>query len=153
MIFTANTTTGGWLDKKTLKTGDVLKLVSEAIEVPSNQGGMQIVAKCRVRGQAGEPTNISINKPSKNALISAFGDDSVNWTEKHLTVHVEKTIIAGKRGLACYLIPDGYEVTEDDGGYVVVTKIGAKTNVVTKEKDEDTIEYPDEKIDPNDIPF
>lgn len=144
MKFTANTTTGNWLDKKTLKTGDQIKLVSEAKEVPNQQGGMQIVGKCKVKGQTGE-TNISINKPSKNALIEAFGDDSVNWIDKLLTTHIEKTMIAGKRGIALYLVPDGYQVTEDEGGYLVITKPNSKTTTV---QEEDV-----EEIDPGDIPF
>lgn len=143
MKFTANTTTGNWLDKKTLKTGDIIKLISEAKELPSQQGGMQIVAKCKVKGQTGE-SNISINKPSKNALIDAFGDDSINWVDQLLTAHIEKTMIAGKRGIALYLVPDGYQVTEDEGGYLVITKPNSKTTTVSKEEDE---------IDPDDIPF
>lgn len=152
MKFTANTTTGSWLDKKTLKTGDIIKLVSEAIEVPSQQGGMQIVAKCRVKGVTGDATNISINKPTKNALIDAFGDDSVNWVDKLLTVHIEKTMIAGKRGIAAYLVPEGYEVGEDEGGYLVITNPNKKVTTV-KTDDLDTITYPEEEINVEDIPF
>jgi len=147
MKFTINTTTGNWLDKKTLKTGDLIKLTTEAKEVPSQQGGMQVVAKCKVKGQQGE-SNISINKPSKNALIVAFGDDSTNWIDKPLTVSIEKTIIAGKRGIAAYLIPEGFEVTEDEGGYVVVSKIGGQASVPLN-----GVEYPEEEINPDDIPF
>ena len=147
MKFTINTTTGNWLDKKTLKTGDLIKLTTEAKEVPSQQGGMQVVAKCKVKGQQGE-SNISINKPSKNALIVAFGDDSTNWIDKPLTVSIEKTIIAGKRGIAAYLIPEGFEVTEDEGGYVVVSKIGGQASVPLN-----GVEYPEEEINPDDVPF
>src|ERR1035437_6543805 len=99
MKFTINTTNGSWLDKKTLKTGDVIKLTTEAKEVPNQQGGNQVVAKCKVKGVQGDDLNISINKPSKNALIVAFGEDSSNWIDKPLTTSVEKTIIAGKRGI------------------------------------------------------
>lgn len=152
MKFTMNTTTGGWLDKKTVKNGDIIKLINEAVEIPNQQGGMQIVAKCKVKGQTGEPTNISINKPSKNALISAFGDDSINWVDKLLTAQIEKTLIAGKRGLALYLLPEGYEVAEDEGGYlVIINPKTEKTTVVKKEVD--TIEYPEDTIRPEDIPF
>lgn len=147
MKFTINTTTGNWLDKKTLKTGDVIKLITEAKEVPNSKGeGMQVVAKCKVKGQTGE-SNLSINKPSKNALIIAFGEDSTNWIDKPLNTSIEKTIIAGKRGIAVYLIPEGFEVTEDEGGYVVVSKIGGQGPVHTE------VEYPEEDINPNDIPF
>jgi len=149
MKFTINTTTGNWLDKKTLKTGDLIKLTTEATEIPNSKGeGMQVVAKCKVKGLTGDDANISINKPSKNALIVAFGEDSTNWIGKPLTVHTEKTVIAGKRGIAVYLIPEGFEVTEDEAGYVVVSKIGVKGPVPLN-----GVEYPEEEINPEDIPF
>lgn len=148
MKFTQNTMTGSWLDKKTLKTGDILKLVSEAKEIPSQQGGMQIVAKCKVKGQTGEPTNISINKPSKNALIEAYGDDSINWVDKPLGVHIEKTMIAGKRGIAMYLVPEGYQVAEDDAAYLVIVKLGQQVEKTAMKSIAE-----DEQINPEDIPF
>lgn len=125
MKFTKDSGVGGaWIDKKTLKTGDLIKLVSEAQEVPNQQGGKQIVAKARIKGQTEEAKNLSINKPSKNALIEAFGEDSKNWVNQLLTANVEKTLISGKRGVALYLIPEGFELGEDSGGYVVIKKIG-----------------------------
>lgn len=133
---------GKWFDKKILKTGDQAKLKSEATEEPSQMGGMQWVAKMAVKGHT-EAANVAINKPSKNALIDAFGEETTGWVDKLLTLHVEKTIVSGKRGLALYLIPEGFEVTEDKGGYVVVNRIGAKP-----ESTDDV-----QEIDPDDIPF
>ena len=148
MKFTINATTGNWLDKKTLKTGDIVKLTTEAAEIPNSKGeGMQVVAKCKVKGRADEPANLAINKPSKNALIMAFGEDSKDWMDKPLTVTVEKTVIAGKRGTAAYLVPEGFEVTEDSEGYIVITKVGVQGPVHTE------VEYPEEEIKPEDIPF
>jgi len=147
MKFTINTTNGSWLDKKTIKTGDVLKLTSEAKEVPNQQGGTQVVAKCKVKGLKGDDSNISINKPSKNALISAFGEDSVEWIDKPLTVHTEKTVIAGKRGIALYLVPESFNLSEDAEGYIVISKAGVQGAVHTE------VDYPEEYINPDDIPF
>lgn len=130
---------GKWIDKKSLKTGDKVKIKSEATEQPSQQGGMQLVAKLLVQGQT-EALNVAINKPSKNALIVAFGDETSNWIDKTLTAHVETAIVSGKRGIALYLLPEGFEVKEDAGGYLVVSKVG----------EVDT--YP-ESINPEDIPF
>ena len=118
--FTKSVGGGSWVDKKVLRVGDIAKIVSEAQEQDNNQGGKQIVAKLRIKGDDGEAKNVAINTPTKNALIEAFGDESASWMNKLLTVHVEKTIIAGKRGIALYLVPEGYEVTEDAGGYVVI---------------------------------
>ena len=134
---------GAWLDKKNLKDGDVIKLVSEAKE-EEGQNGPQIVAKCLVKGGEKEPKNVGINKPSKNGLIEAFGEDSTSWMEKKLTVKVEKTVVGGKRGIALYLVPEGFEVTEDDGGYVVVKRIGEGGK---------PLDQSSEDPNPDDIPF
>lgn len=133
---------GKWIDKKSLKTGDKAKIKSEATEQPSQQGGTQLVAKMLVQGQT-EALNVAINKPSKNALIRAFGNDTNGWIDKTLTVQVETAIVSGKRGIAMYLIPEGYEMKEDSGGYLVIGKIGAKA----------TDDYPANEINPDDIPF
>lgn len=114
--------TGAWLDKSTLESGTKLTLVTEAIE-QEGQNGTQIVAKAKVEGQS-ESRNVAINNPSKNALIDAFGPDSINWVDKPLSTHVEKTVVGGKRGYALYLIPEGFELGEDSEGYVVISKAG-----------------------------
>lgn len=116
---------GKWIDKKVLKTGDVAKIKTEATEQASQQDGKtQWVCKLHVKGQS-EPLNFAINSQSKNALIDAFGADTNDWIDKVLTLEIEKTLIAGKRGLAAYLIPEGFEMTEDSGGYIVITRKGA----------------------------
>lgn len=139
----SKSTGGSWLDKKTLQTGDIAKLVSEADYV-EGQNGQQLVAQCRIKGDDGEAKNVAINSPTKNAFIEAFGDDTALWMNKHLTVHVEKTMIAGKRGVAMYLVPEGYEVTEDAGGYLVIARQGAAVGAAPAPKD---------SINPEDIPF
>lgn len=137
-------TGGAWLDKSAVKSGDELKLVTEAAEVES-QHGTQLVAKCKLRG-ATETVNVAINTPSKNALIDAFGDDTINWTDQILTIATEKVVIGGRRLTSMYLIPVGYSLNEDDGGYLVITKEGGKSST-----SEDTRTVPD--ITPEDIPF
>ena len=139
---------GGWLDKKELKDGDILKLVSEAKE-QEGQKGKQIVAKCRIKGQDNESKNVAINKPSKNALIDAFGKDSKDWVNKLLTVTVEKTIVSGKRGIALYLAPEGFELTENDDGYVIIVNKSQKD----AKEEVPTIEADEQEIDPDSIPF
>src|SRR5205085_1264392 len=99
---------GAWLDKKELKGGEIVKLVTEAIE-EEGQNGAQIVTKVRVKGDTGDAKKLAINGPTKNALIDAFGKDSKYWCGPLLTVHIEKTVIGGKRGIALYLVPEGFE--------------------------------------------
>ena len=121
-------TGGAWIKKEELRNGDVLKLVSEAGEV-EGANGTQLVAKCRIKGQAGDAMNMAINSASRNALIDAFGDDTKNWVDKHLTVEVEKGIFAGKRGIALYLVPEGFSVETDSAGYVVITRDAQDTDL------------------------
>ena|SRR3990167_544643 len=138
---------GKWLNKKVVKTGDIAKIKTEATEEPSPLGGTQLVARLHVKDQA-EPANIAINKPSKNALIDAFGDDTANWIDKLLTLHVETAIISGKRGVAMYLVPEGFEVKEDSGGYLVVTRKG-ETNLERPR----VLGNPEDEVNSDDIPF
>lgn len=137
----SSSVSGKWFDKKVLKTGDLAKLKSEATEEPSQMGGTQWVAKLAVKGHP-EAANIAINKPSKNALIEAFGEETKDWIDKLLTVHVETAIVSGKRGVALYLVPEGFEVKEDSGGYLVVVRKGVEP-----------VEYPTDDIDPDLVPF
>jgi len=113
--------TGAWLDKSTLENGQILTLVTEAIE-QEGQSGSQIVAKAKIEGQDGEARNVAINGASKNGLIDAFGADSLNWMNKPLTVNVERTTIGGKRAYVLYLIPEGFEMVEDSEGYVAIKR-------------------------------
>lgn len=144
---------GNWIKKEELINGSKAVLVSEAMPSESNffnkdgSSQMQDVAKIKIEGQA-EISNVKINKPTLNALIEAFGEESENWVDKILTVHTEKMIVAGKRVTALYLIPEGMELGEDEGGYLVITKI--------KENEENAGEIPiveDEDIKVKDIPF
>lgn len=139
---------GSWVDKKTLRNGDLIKIITEATELPSQQGGTQLVAKVRIKGSPDGAQNLAINSPTKNALIEAFGDDTADWVDKVLTVHVEKTIIAGKRGIALYLVPEGFEVTEDENNYVVIAPAGSREPVSGRATDAEESE-----INPDDIPF
>lgn len=141
---------GAWIKKDELRNGDVLKLVSEAAEV-EGANGVQLVAKCRIKGLQGDALNLAINSASRNALIEAFGDDSKDWIDKPLTVEVEKGIFAGKRGIAMYLVPAGFSVETDGSGYVIITRDGAtptKSEPVIQ-TDEDTRDVPDEAYDEN----
>lgn len=131
-------TASGWVDKKTLRTGDIAKIVTEAQE-EEGQNGMQVVAKLRIKGDTNEPKKVAFNPQTRNALIDAFGDDSKDWMDRVLTVHIEKTLIGGKRGIAVYLLPTGYVVSEDAGGYLVILpeNEAQKTKQVANNPDQD----------------
>jgi hypothetical protein len=151
-----NTTTGSWLDKKLLSNGDMLRIVSEA-KIETGQNGDQLVAKVRVKGKVTEAANFAINKPSRKAIVEAYGDDTMAWVDKVFTVNIEKTMVAGKRGIAAYLVPPGYELAEDSGGFLVVQKIGSAPSAVSEDDfaDIQTIQTGDVEgqINPEDLPF
>lgn len=136
-------TSGSWVKAADIKAGTRVRLTTETVPHESEYQGKPIkqnIAKARFEGDT-EDKNVNINRPSINGLIDAFGTESTDWIGKVLTAHTEKMVIAGKRVTALYLVPEGYEVAEDEGGYLVVQKIGgAKTTS-------------SEEVDPADIPF
>ena len=140
---------GNWLKGKELRDGVRAKLVSETNPLESTFEGkvrIQDVAKIRIEGDE-NVYNIAINRTTMNALIKAFGDDSKNWVNQYLTVKLDKTTIAGRRVVIVYLIPEGFELTEDEGGYVVIAKIGGEKSPA----DAPEVPYPEEEQE--NIPF
>lgn len=148
---------GEWLDKKTLRSGDKAKLLTEATEIEREYDGeksTQLIAKIKIKGQEGEK-NVAINTPTKSALIDAFGYDTKDWVGKILTVEVERGIFGGKRGIALYLIPDGFSLGEDQNGYVLISKKEIKNDegeatpeeIAKREREENN------EASPDDIPF
>lgn len=139
-IYKKKTGTGGkWVDKSELKNGQRAKIVSET-EPIEGQYGTQDVAKVRFEGQ-NDSVNVNLNGATTNALIDAFGEDSKEWIGKVLKVQLEKMVVSGKRVTALYLIPEGYSLGEDSGGYLVISK-GDKTVQVDEETGEDLSEMP-----------
>jgi hypothetical protein len=148
MRYTKTTATGAFLDKKTLVNGQKAKLVSECVPVERDFEGKpqtQHIAKVQVEGVS-ESKNTALNIPTRNGLIEAFGEDSKEWMGHPLTVYTEKTTIGGKRVIVLYLLPEGFEVGEDEGGYVVVKRIGTAKSV----EGNDPLES---EFDPAQIPF
>ena len=113
---------GPWIKNSEVKDGSRAKLVSET-EPKEGKYGMRDVSKIRLENDS-EPKNVNINKPSINALVGAFGEDSKNWVNKYLTLKTMRMSVAGRMVTALYLISEGYELTEDAGGYLVIVKSG-----------------------------
>ena len=149
MIYKKRSGIGGvWLKGSDVVSGVQAKLVSE-VHQTEGEFGMQDAAKIRIKGDD-EIKNVRVNKPSIGALVEAFGEDSKEWVGKLLTLHTEKMVVAGKRVTALYLLPEGFELKEDDGGYLVIVRAdgmnppGSSTIPVIED---------DEDIDVKDIPF
>lgn len=142
---------GAWVDKSKIVSGSKCKLVSETLPSEGVYEGKTIknnVAKIRFEGEQGDAKNVNINTPSINGLVEAYGDDSKDWVGKILTAQTEKMLVGGKRVTALYLIPEGFELKEDDGGYLVISRIGGVVEAKTG-----SVDYPEGEINPDDIPF
>lgn len=129
----SSTVSGGWVNKLELRNGQKCVIVSEATPVVSKfkdektgEPLMQDTAKVHFEGQK-EPVNCNLNKPTINALIAAFGTESLDWMNQPLTVELEKVRIGGKSSLALYLIPSGFKKMDDDNGFAVIVKTGKTT--------------------------
>jgi hypothetical protein len=142
---------GAWVKAADVVSGTKAKLITECVPSESVWEGKTIknnVAKIRFQGDTGEAKNVNVNKPTINGLVDAFGTDSKLWIGQLLTAHTEKMLVGGKRVTALYLIPEGYEIKEDDGGYLVIKRIGSALPP-KPEVDAETAE----DINPDDIPF
>lgn len=147
MIHT-KTIAGDWVKASELKSGVKAKLTSGVEVVPSkfNEGKFDNVSKIKF---ADEPTvikNVRLNRATMDGLIDAFGADDANWIDKPLTVQTEKTVVAGKRVTALYLLPEGFDLKEDSEGYVKVVNTSVKIGGTT-------LEYNDGSVNVDDIPF
>ncbi len=149
---------GNWVKTNELKNGQRAKIVSETSPQPSSfvdkKGNpkTQDVAKVRFEGQ-NEPVNVSLNRATINALIEAYGDDSVAWQGHYLTCEVEKVRVGGVMRLALYLLPEGYEKADDDNGYAVIRRKGEAQPATPQNgavAETDTVEG---EVNVADIPF
>ena len=149
----SSTVSGAWVKGSEVVSGTKCKLVAETVPSESTYEGKVIknnVSKIRFQGEEGEAKNVNVNRPSINALIDAYGEDSKDWIGKLLTAQTEKMLVGGKRVTALYLIPEGFEMKEDENGYIVISRIGEK---VSQEIGTTSNGYPSDDINPEDIPF
>lgn len=143
MKFTKQTSSGAWIPKESIEKGTRIKIMTEAKTEEGNYGP-EVRAKVLVQGEK-EPVNCKILTASMNAFIDAWGDDSEGWVGKIVTAHP----IDATRGISLYLIPEGYKLTRDDGGFIVIVKEGSEQ----KKDDGIPIIDEEEEPDPKDIPF
>jgi hypothetical protein len=147
---------GTWAKASEIASGTRVKLTTPCVPSESTYEGKVIkqnIAKARFEGDK-EDKNVNVNRPSINGLIDAFGPESEDWVGKILTVHTEKMIVGGKRVTAMYFIPEGYEVGEDNGGYLVVTRKERSNKVDVGSVADMSFEATNEdSLDPSSVPF
>lgn len=142
---------GDWAKGSNVENDSKCKLVSETNPV-EGEYGMQDIAKIRFQGEEGEARNVRINQGTMNALIDAFGEDSAKWQGNLLTAKTEKMRVAGKAVTALFLVPEGYEIGDDENGYLVITKVGGDIDE-TASTETTGASVPGGEINPDDIPF
>ena len=76
-----------------VKNGDLVTIANEGKQI-EGQYGIQNVFLIKIK--KGDEKNISVNQTSMNALIDAFGEDSVNWVGKQVKVWIIKQNVSGK---------------------------------------------------------
>ncbi len=125
---------GTWIKPAKLSTGMQVEIISEVKPIKSrfrddsgeikmqNVGSIQLLDK---DGKS-DPTNVYLfrfNGTTVDGLITAFGDDSETWIGEKVTVQKEKTLVAGRKKEAIYLIPDGMQLVEDEEGYMHIESL------------------------------
>lgn len=147
---------GEWVDKAKLTNGQRAKIITESVPTEETYEGKpktRNIVKVVFEGDK-EPKNVDLNRATVNGLIDAFGPDSKEWMNKVLTVHAEKAVIGGSRKILLYLLPPGFEVAEDSGGYLIVQPVGMDKPEPPVPGDIGYVQPEGEgDINPEDIPF
>ncbi len=145
MDYSKVTRGGAWVKAAELKSGIKAKILDECAPIESqfkdDKGNVKMQDVCKVRFEGTEdPLNVNLNRATLKGLVEAFGPDSKAWIGQVLTVHTEKIAVAGKRVTALYLLPAGFEVRENDEGYVEIARVGEPVKAAAPK---DEIETPD----------
>ena len=145
---------GAWVDADKLTDGKKVALVSECSKQESRFKGKdgepktENVAKVRVQGDD-QTYNIRLNWTTVYGLIDAFGKESKEWIGKVLSVKKVDALVGDTMREIIYLIPEGFELAKNSDKKLEIRKIGGKDDVVPEEK----IDYPQEDINVDDIPW
>ena len=132
---------GSWVKAADLRTGMKAKIITETIPTPSQfkdkNGNQKNQDLCKVKFEGfNDAFNVALNRATVNALIDAFGDDSVNWQNQVLTVETERVRVGGRAVVALYLVPQGYKKIDDENGYAIIVK-ATKATAKSEVKDSD----------------
>jgi len=141
-------TRGAWVKASELVNGSKAIIISETNPQPSQffnkDGSAKMQDVCKVRFEhLNEALNVSLNATTINGLVSAFGEDSINWQNQPLIVETEKVRVGGKAVVALYLIPEGCKKIDDENGYAIIVREGdlpTKEEIPVVENDDIPIE-------------
>jgi hypothetical protein len=114
-IYTKKVSVGKFIDKKTLKEGELITIASEGKEI-EGQFGVQHVFTVKLAN--GDEGNLAFNQKSINNCIDAFGPDSIKWIGKEVKVWKIRAMVSGKLQWVVYLSSPESQMT-DDGEFVL----------------------------------
>ena len=92
-----------------IKNGDIITLLDEG-EIVQGDYGKQNVFLARMIN--GDEKNINLNQTSVNAMIDAYGEDSLDWVNKKAKAWVNRENVAGKFVQVLYLTHPDQELGE-----------------------------------------
>lgn len=161
MQFSKKVSVGNWIGigkDKPIQDSILVKIASDGQQVPGKYGTQNVFL---VKTQKGDEGNLAFNQTSINNMIDAYGEDSVEWVGKVAKVWLLRQVVQGSLRNICYLAHPKAEIVEDGGGFrweipgaqseaptkpVAPAQVGASVN-------SSGVPYPQEEIDPSDIPF
>jgi len=131
-----------------VKHKDIVEIVSEGKWEEStfmkDDGTPQNVFKVNLKVQSGEVRNVTINWTNVKLLVSVFGDETETWVGKEVRAWKTKSEKA-KLGYIFLYAPTDWE-RDDTGEWIK----GETAQVSPKVE---SVEYPDDEINPDDVPF
>jgi hypothetical protein len=145
-----------YTDKKTgveyaadIKDGDVVKILTQAVEVQGTYGVGTVI---QIETRNGKKA-FNLNRGSTNNLVDAYGKDDAEWIGKDAKVWIFKVMKDGVMQLQAFLSHPKAEVDEDTGKFL--TPENATMTVAGKEDEEEiSFDEDDEEIIPDkDKPF
>lgn len=136
------------------KTGEILVIKDEGTTT-HGEYGEQLVFKVQKEGWS-EPKNIGFNQTSINNLVDVYSEETKEWVGKSIKAEVIQADIAGRMRQVGYFMHPDWTMTIDAQGYKVFSPAQvANTGGVAAPSNPQpsTPDYPDEDINPEDIPF
>ena len=140
-----------------LKHKDIVELVDggiweESTRFKKKDGTPSNSFKIKIKLPNDETRQATLNWTNVKLLVQAFGDESDNWINQKVRAWKTKSEKA-KSGFVFVFVPTDWirndigEWENAEGGKIEVDE------VKTKNEDIDNIEYPEDSINPEDIPF
>jgi len=149
MKYTKKVTVGSFLKKgEDFKDGDILVIANEGKQVQGTFGLQNVFL---VKNALGKEGNLGLNQTSINNIITAYGEDSLEWVGKKVRVWLITQSVSGKLQKVAYLAHPQAQIVEDDRGFNWVIK-GRKVEPPTRGESEE-IPPPEDDQDYDGIPF